>query len=418
MKRWAGLFVCCCLLLIGFSSQAQDSSLVEQTIPFGRGYVRNGAWRPQGDVFALVSDTGVWFYDAKFQDAASITLKLEFTTALVDFPRFKTMHWNRNGTLFAVASYESIQNPSFLVTLWRWPSLTKFAEYTISIDAVDHSNRRENIHLSWGVTDDRLALNTLDEWVILNGETGELLHSQTVDKNTRIVSDLIWSADGDQISYYLAPIGIDLYIFDYTILDTTMMVVDTITYQGKGSFDKTYDLTNQREGIYTLEVPTNHYVVRYPIGSIPSLWNTDTQTLLAENPLHAGITPNPLAWGPDQKTLLIGVGTHLLTWNTDTNQVERLLWVPNSETPAFNQGAWSEDGKRVLVWSSISDTTRVVDVQTGRILRTYQGVIDRYNEDFPIHQGDEWNNTRTRIYQFIPVTEFQALLIVQVVSKS
>ena len=56
------------LILISIPSLADDTPEIVEVARFGRGTAYTLAWRPDGEVLAVGSSTGVWFFDEDFNE--------------------------------------------------------------------------------------------------------------------------------------------------------------------------------------------------------------------------------------------------------------------------------------------------------------------------------------------------------------
>ena len=152
------------LFILSFPSLADDTREINQVGRFGRGTAHTLAWRPDGEVLAVGSATGVWFFDEDFNELGRLA---------EDMPVDK-LEWSPDGERF-IAFDDSYQTENCQLIIWnvsldlRTSSKDKVFDYCA--ESVDWSSDGELIAI--GVAD---RFTEYSNVIVLSADNYEVLN--------------------------------------------------------------------------------------------------------------------------------------------------------------------------------------------------------------------------------------------------
>lgn len=215
------------IILTAFPSLADDTPEVVEVARFGRGTAYTLAWRPDGEVLAVVSSTGVWFFDENFNElehwqSDNEIYELEWSPTgeqLVMANRSKsddlcfTSVWQVSEDF----SFTIIAVPEICPTSINWSSDGNYFAVGGTVDRVYEDGHSVAIifnsesfsieeylnlgaYVAFSPDSQYLAINQDYDnqgMTILNIETDEII--QTID-SPEVMNNVEWSPDGKYIS--------------------------------------------------------------------------------------------------------------------------------------------------------------------------------------------------------------------------
>lgn len=299
------LFIIITFFLPQLSSE-QDSSLLH----VGRGRIEYAVWNPIRSVLAVSSPTGVWIYDAAFEDIANLrNLRGQLS-------------WSSDGTRLA-----GVENGG---NLWIWDIETKQS----------HVLRESGQYgaVVWSPDGTRVLGKGTNEatLIVWDVNTGEML--LIFQDYVGRYNGFAWSTDGTRI------IG--------SGSNNTALVWDAST----GSLLAT--LQHNREIRYMTWNSNDTRVACVDIDGNVYLWNAISYEHLATWQQENWVPE--ITWSPNGSYLVSSGGRRVDVWNTQTYEHSAIL-VPQRRFDA--PAVWSPDGL-YLVTGDADGTVRVWETST------------------------------------------------------
>ncbi|MCY4070968.1 MAG: hypothetical protein OXG60_06695 [Chloroflexi bacterium] len=338
-----------------------------ETIGQDRGWATAIAWRPDGEMIAIASTTGIWLFDAEFNELGHVQVK-QSELVVPWLPRVKEkrfvppifLSWNAAGDLLAVGSMQTVDAPIQIIDIGKLEVVseisTRFPEVT---------------PIQWHPNDNLIVVGTYDGTVhIVDALTGEEVF-YFVERKEKVRNEIKNSIAGfcwfdediivivSRREIYFVDIGKDELLRTIIVPDTEFRTLDC---------NRKHQLITTRGRLYDIRTGLNILVY------ISYYSHVDELTLTLD-----------VAWSPDgrrfvastewcQVRVFDGQTGELLAQLSGGIHLEQLA---NS----FYAGsiAWHPDGGSFAVVGQFGDI-RVWDVKTYALLRRFDGfeLFDEY----------------------------------------
>lgn len=356
MSRTKIFFATLCTIWLCNLAYAQD-----------RGWPLSAVWSPDGETIAVGTSTGVWFFDAGFNELGFVKTLPE---AIIGSSM--SLHWNASGDLLAVG-YPGI-NPSGPIhvidvgeqevnTVIEYEDIYSPVRWHPEINLVMSGDKRENT----------------DIWDALSGE--KVFHFEETDEQTAFG----WNPT----------VGV-CWLSERTIAAITrfeVYIIDIVSDETLRSFDPGWSL-------YHAECNSDHKVITHD----GNLVNLDTDTVTQA---FTGVTDGIGSWEFYVKGAVMSPNSRKIATNEEGCRI-RVIDAKNGELLAEMAGgivydfanrythsvSWHPDGGRFVTVGQLGDV-RVWDGQSYELLQRYDG-FDMGDElaerSLPIFREDIWND--------------------------
>ena len=327
MTRWLAILTLFVAIFVSHPASAQvQPDIFRETLQIGRGTVLDAQWHPSGDRILVNTVTGIWLYNTKFQDVA-------------------TLEGSRLGQFSPNGQWLSGVEGSKLVRIWEvavnWQAIP-----VISLS--DHPS--QIIALEWSPDGTRLASLFEDgEILIWEAATWRLIDTLHLDGTDRIT----WSKAGT----YLAA------------LDETTEKIEVWNRTGEQVFAS----IPQFRAFSRILWRDDHQLLRWQptdISSTADLWDVATGQAVAHPDIDV---VGDLAYSPDGKLLV------LASFYLDGVQVidaERGVERFTVQTTFAQRASWSPDGRYLAIGEWTDDSTKglranryILDTASGKVIK-------------------------------------------------
>ena len=297
---------------------------------FGKGYINDVKYSPDGTRLAVATSTGVWLYDT-FTDT-----ELNFFSEVPDY--VEAIAFSPDGRTLASSGY----SPNHIIRLWNtdtgelWGTLDGYEE----ILALAFSPDGTVLASSGGEPDYPIRL-----WSVATRQLQDTLFG-----HTDWTFALSFSADGETLVS-----GSE---------DHTVRLWDVHTGELKCLLEKHRDDVNSvafsRDGKVLASGSSD--------GTI-QLWNVEIGRISAvlKGPARFPEKVNAIAFSPDGKTLVSATTNQIWLWDTSTHRLKDIL---EGHAEFVTAVAFSPDGETIAS-ASRDWTLRLWDASTGKLRKTF-----------------------------------------------
>lgn len=315
----------------GFAQDYTQMGLPKGAIArFGKGYVNDVKYSPDGTRLAVATSIGVWLYDTSTDTELNHLSEVpDYVEAIAFSPDSKTL---------ASSGY----SPNHVIRLWN----TDTGELRGTLDgyeeilALAFSPDGTVLASSGGEPDYPVRL-----WSVANRQLRDTLFG-----HTGWTSALSFSVDGKTLVS-----GSD---------DHTVRLWDIQTGKLKGLLDEHQDDVNS-----VAFSPDGRTLASCSSDGTIHLWNVHIGKISAilKGPAKFPEKVNTIAFSPDGKTLASATANQIWLWDTSTKQIKEVL---EEHAELVTTVVFSPDGKTIAS-ASRDWTLRLWDVSTGKLRKTF-----------------------------------------------
>ncbi len=323
----------------GFAQDYTQIGLPEGAITrFGKGYINDIAYSPDGTLLAVATSIGVWLYDA------STDTELNLLSEEPDY--VEAIAFSPDSSTLASGGY----SPNHAIQLWD----------TDTGNLRDTLNGGEEI-LALTFSPDGTMLASSGGWPDYPIQLWNLTHRQLQDTlfgHTRWTSALTFSADGKTLIS-----GSE---------DRTVRLWDVHTGEVKCILEEHRDDVNS-----VVLSPDGKTLASGSDDGTIQFWDMHTGEMLAILEEDAKFPEgfNVIAFSPDGKTLASATAKQIQLWDTHTKQLRDVL---EGHTSDVTDIIFSPDG-RTIASASWDDTLRLWDASTGKLRKVFGKHTDSVN---------------------------------------
>jgi WD40 repeat protein len=397
MKRWYLLILLFCLIQ---PSRAYNTIEIPLVAEYGRGTINAMQWNPAGDVLAVASGNGIWFYDAEFNTLGHWGDSNAYELA-----------WSENGAYLATSMPESEGGAVYILSdglemlftarherfsnavfAWHGQRLAYSFDYedVHLVDAPEFSvsrlisNNDAFSMLAWSPDGSQLlGINSMRLW-LWDTARGELIANFAIDYDARaeypyFEEAVLWDAERLSVLCTTGDIDWGYYLCEWdwatNSLSWSEVLALNTSYLGRFTFFSPDDyifihnsfvypsLLRWRNGTEYKAILDGRDIATYalhPDGESMSIgtrtgdliqYDLSEGSILHEANLHTFYIWD-MAWHPtDGRLAIAGRGfnydVRILQLDSNENLIDTGVALP---TEISQQVAWSEDGTQLYIW--------------------------------------------------------------------
>lgn len=420
------------LLLTSIPAFTDDTPDITQVARFGRGTAYTLAWRPDGEVLAVGSSTGVWFFDEDFNELGRLAEDMT-----VD-----SLEWSPDGERL-IAFNDSYQTEKCQLIIWnvsldlQTVSQDKVFDYCaesvdwspngklIAIGVGEHYTKNTGVSIisadsyaliaTFSNLREYIAFSSNSQYLAINSDNSEtplnIIDSATGDiiqqtDNTEVFGEVKWSFDGNYISLGCDPEGNDTF---RNQRGTCVLDIRTRAWLNTGLLFnfywhplKNHFITTGRAG-YGMTPPSS--IIRY-YDEISENFVMDIDDIYYQETIYSHV------WHPSGQYLLgITISGQIVKIDITAKTIEtqNILFQPPSHTVS-----WIPDSLSMLSFTGYWDNLSQVNIwEMNQTLPVKQNIIDNIDliqwiensQDFIIHSWKDSRYYTATIYDSYTLTE-------------
>ena len=316
---------------ISFAQGYTQMNLPEGAIArFGKGYINDIKYSPDGTRLAVATSIGVWLYDT-FTDT-----ELNFFSEVPDY--VEAITFSPDGRTLASSGY----SPNHIIRLWN----------------TDTGKLRGTLNAN----EEILALAFSPDGTVLASSGGEpdypirLWRVATRQLQDTLLGHTDWT--------FALSFSVDGETLVSGSEDHTVGLWDVYTGELKGLLDEHRDDVNS-----VAFSPDGKVLASGSSDGTIQLWNVDIGRISAvlKGPARFPEKVNAIAFSPDGKTLVSATTNQISLWDTSTHQLKEIL---EGHAELVTTVVFSPDGKTITS-ASRDWTLRLWDASTGKLRKTF-----------------------------------------------
>ena len=341
------------------------ASLCSVTFAQDRGFASAIEWSPDGETIAVASSTGVWFFDAEFNELGYVEVK----QGKWDYsPR--SLEWNASGDLVAIAypSIMDLETPTQIVDVGTLEVVNEIETQTLGLWTQLEWHPKENLIAAGSWSGESFV------WDALTGEQVFYFQDSADQYGWPISTTLAVCWMTDRVIVVVTEW--ETYIVDIQ-LNETLQTFDIRT-QGRAACHRDYRIKGGAYEIIDLKNGNRQYFVSNDeVEPIEVLMPQDTEWV--DYALDIEFSPD------GSKIIKIGEGCRLAVYDGHNGSLLAvirggiLIVVGPFVIPYLDSLTWHPDGSRFAAVGQFGGI-RIWDAETYELLQIYDGFEAGYGE--------------------------------------